>query len=79
VAKKESRIKTVRRVARRRGYHVSLSRVRDPLATGFGRWTVTGPGGGRISPKGGWTLEQVEHWLGRMGKEAADAEAHQAR
>ena len=66
VAKKESRIKTVRRVARRRGYRVSLSRVRDPLATGYQRWTVTGPGGGRISPEGGWALEQVERWLGRQ-------------
>jgi hypothetical protein len=65
VAKKESRIKTVRRTARRRGYHVSLSRVRDPLATGYGRWTVTGPKGARISPDGGWSLEQVERWLGR--------------
>ena len=69
----------MRRVARRRGYRVSLSRVRDPLATGYGRWTVTGPEGGRISPEGGWALEQVERWLGRMGKEAADAKAHQAR
>jgi hypothetical protein len=65
VAKKESRIKTVRRTARRRGYTVSLSRTRDPLALSFGRWTVTGPEGGRISPERGWTLEQVEHWLSR--------------
>jgi hypothetical protein len=56
----------VRRIARRRGYHVSLSRRRDPLAADYGRWTVTGPEGGRISPARGWSLEQVERWLGRQ-------------
>lgn len=64
--KQLSREKAVRRIARRRGYIVSKSRARDPLARDFARWTVTGPGGGVISPERGWTLEQVERWLGRM-------------
>jgi hypothetical protein len=65
--KRQSRDAQVRRVAKRRGYRASRSRVRDPLASGYGRWTVTGPEGGRVSPKTGWTLEQVEAWLNRQG------------
>ena len=34
----------VRRVAGRRGWTLSKSRRRDPLAVDFGTWTVTGPG-----------------------------------
>jgi hypothetical protein len=63
---KLSREKRVRRIATRRGYSVTKSRARDPLATGFARWTVTGPRGRKISPKGGWTLEQAEAWLAQM-------------
>ena len=59
----------VRRIAKRRGYTASRSRLRDPLAIGYGRWTVTGPRGRRISPRGGWTLEQVEQWLADQEKE----------
>ncbi len=70
--KHASRVKAVRRIARRRGYTVSLSRVRDQLAPGFGRWTVTGPEGGRISPARGWTLEQLERWLGRTEAGTSD-------
>jgi hypothetical protein len=66
MATQESRERYVRRVARRRGYTASLSRVRDQLAPGFGRWTVTGPGGRVLSGKRGWPLEQVERWLGRQ-------------
>lgn len=65
-----SREKRVRRIAARRGYRASKSRVRDPLAPGYGRWTVTGPEGGRISAKTGWSLEQVENWIARMGEQA---------
>jgi hypothetical protein len=65
--KRESRERAVRRIARRRGYTASLSRVRDQAAPGYDRWTVTGPQGGQISPERGWTLEQVEHWLTRIG------------
>ena len=60
-----SRHVAVRRTARRRGYTASKSRLRDPLAIGYGRWTVTDRTGRRISPDDGWTLDQVEHWLGR--------------
>jgi hypothetical protein len=66
--KKTSRDAQVRRVAKRRGYTASLSRVRDPAAPGYGRWTVTGPEGGRVSPKTGWTLEQIEAWITRQGE-----------
>jgi hypothetical protein len=71
--KPESRNAAVRRIARRRGYKASRSRVRDRAAPGFARWTVTGPEGGRISPKGGWTLEQVEAWIERMGSQSQPA------
>jgi alkylated DNA nucleotide flippase Atl1 len=71
---RHSRDAQVRRVARRRGYNASRSRVRDPRARGYGRWTVKGPEGGQISPERGWTLDQVEAWLAREG-EVADAEA----
>ena len=62
----KSREVAARRTARRRGYDASKSRLRDPLAVGFGRWTVTGPKGSRVSPLGGWTLEEVEEWLASM-------------
>jgi len=52
----------LRETARRRGYQVSKSRLRDPLAIGYGRWTVTGPTG-QVSPAGGWTVDEVEGWL----------------
>jgi hypothetical protein len=58
-----SRQVAVRRIAKRRGYTASLSRLRDPLAVGFGRWTVTDRKGKRVSPPDGWTLGQVERWL----------------
>jgi hypothetical protein len=64
--KKESRDRRVRRIATRRGYTASLSKVRDRAAPGFGRWTITGPKGGPVSPPGGWTLDQVEGWIERM-------------
>jgi hypothetical protein len=66
--KRESRDAQVRRVAKRRGYRASRSRIQDPLAPGYGRWTVTGPEGGQISPERGWTLEQVERWMNRGGE-----------
>lgn len=60
----KSREVAVRRTASRRGYTASKSRLRDPLAVGYGRWTVTGPqSSSLVSPPGGWTLEQVEQWL----------------
>jgi hypothetical protein len=59
----KSREIAVRRIASRRGYTASKSRLRDPLAVGYGVWTVTGSRGRRVSPPGGWTLEQVEQWL----------------
>jgi hypothetical protein len=34
----------LRRVAGRRGWTLSKSRRRDPLAVDFGTWTLTGPG-----------------------------------
>ncbi len=75
--KHASRVQAVRRAAARRGLTVSLSRVRDPHAVGYGRWTVHGPGGRRISPARGWTLEQFERWLGRpQGTASDDREAH---
>jgi hypothetical protein len=58
-----SRHVAVRRIAGRRGYTASRSRLRDSLAIGYGRWTVTDGKGRRVSPPGGWTLEQVEQWL----------------
>jgi hypothetical protein len=58
-----SRYAAVRRIAKRRGYTASRSRLRDRLAVGYGQWTLTGPSGELISPPGGWTLEQVEQWL----------------
>jgi hypothetical protein len=63
-----SRERRVRRIAQRRGYQASLSKVRDHAAPGFGRWTVTGPGGRLLSGKRGWTLEQVEAWIERMAE-----------
>jgi hypothetical protein len=66
VMKYLSREKRVRRIAERRGYTVSKSRSRDSLARDYARWTVTGPEGGRISAKGGWTLEQAERWIAQM-------------
>jgi len=61
----KSREVAVRRIAARRGYTAAKSRLRDPLAAGYARWTVTGPRPGRrrVSPTGGWTLEQAEQWL----------------
>jgi hypothetical protein len=61
--KEASRKVTVRRIAKRRGYTASLSRLRDPLAVGYGMWTITNSKGKRISPADGWTLDQVEQWL----------------
>jgi hypothetical protein len=61
--KEKSRDIAVRRIAKRRGFTASKSRLRDPLAIGFGQWTIR-KGSKRVSPPGGWTLEQVEHWLG---------------
>ncbi len=65
----KSREIAVRRIASRRGFTASKSRLRDQLAVGFGRWTVTGPRGKHVSPPGGWTLEQVEQWLADQGKD----------
>jgi hypothetical protein len=62
----ESRERRVRRIAQRRGYTASLSKVRDRAAPGYGRWTVTSPGGRLVSGKHGWTLEQAEAWIERM-------------
>jgi len=62
--KEKSRYIRARRIAKRRGYTASLSHLRDPLAIGYGMWTVTGHQGKRVSAPGGWTLEQVEQWLG---------------
>jgi hypothetical protein len=62
----ESRERRVRRIAARRGYTASLSKVRDPAAPGYGRWTVTSAGGRLLSGKRGWTLEQAEAWLDSM-------------
>ena len=59
----ESRYAAVRRIAKRRGYSASRSRLRDRLAAGYGQWTVISPTGEHVSPPGGWTLEQVEQWL----------------
>lgn len=59
----KSREVAVRRIAARRGYTATKSRLRDPLAVGYATWTVTGPRNKRVSPPGGWTLEQVEQWL----------------
>ena len=67
---KESRDRRVRRIAARRGYHASLSKVRDPAVPGYQRWTVTGPQGRQVSPASGWRLEQVEAWIARMWEEA---------
>jgi hypothetical protein len=66
--KEKSRQVTVRRIAKRRGYTASLSRLRDKLAVGYGMWTVTEDrlGHRRVSPPGGWTLDQVEQWLADM-------------
>lgn len=62
--KEKSRYIRARRIAKRRGYTTSLSRLRDKLAVGYGMWTVTDGKGRRVSAPGGWTLEQVEQWLG---------------
>ena len=62
-----SRHAAVRRTASRRGYTASRSRLRDKLAVGYGRWTVT-RAGVPVSPPGGWTLEQVEQWLAGSGQ-----------
>lgn len=61
--KETSRRVAVRRIAKRRGFSASLSRLRDPLAVGYGLWTVTDRKGKRVSAPDGWTLEQVERWL----------------
>jgi hypothetical protein len=70
----KSRQVTVRRKAKRRGYTASLSHLRDPLAVGYGMWTVTDDrlGKRRVSPAGGWTLEQVEQWLADMERKYAE-------
>lgn len=65
-----SRYAAVRRIAKRRGYYASRSRLRDRLAVGYGQWTVTSPAGEHVSPPGGWTLEQVEQWF--ADQQAAD-------
>jgi hypothetical protein len=69
----KSREIAVRRIAARRGYTAAKSRVRDPLAVGYGRWTVTGPRRSRVSPPGGWTLEQVEQWIANPQNGGTDA------
>lgn len=56
----------IRRIAKRRGYVASRSRLRDPRAVGYGTWTITDRKGKHISPPGGWTLEQTEQWLAGM-------------
>jgi hypothetical protein len=73
----KSREIAVRRIASRRGYTASKSRLRDPLAIGYGRWTVTDRKGRRISPEDGWTLEQVEQWLERQEDDHDDRQAAQ--
>ena len=69
--KEKSRYIRARRIAKRRGYTASLSRLRDKLAVGYGQWTVTDLRGKRVSPPGGWTLEQVEQWLGLERQEGS--------
>jgi hypothetical protein len=54
----------LREVAKRRGYELSKSRRRDPLAVDFGKWYLTrgsmeGPGGGK-APMGTVTLESLD-------------------
>ena len=65
----KSREVAVRRTAARRGYTAFKSRRRDPLATDYGMWTVTGPRSKRVSPPSGWTLQQVEQWLTSQGRD----------
>lgn len=71
--KKTSREITVRRRASRRGYLASKSHLRDPLAIGYGLWTVTGPAGEQVSAPGGWTLEQAEQWIADQSAKACAA------
>lgn len=68
----KSREVAARRTARRRGYDASKSRLRDPLAIGYARWTVTGPHGRHVSPPGGWTLDEIENWLAGMASQNGD-------
>ena len=71
----KSREISVRRIASRRGYTASKSRLRDHLAIGYARWSVTDRKGRRVSPPDGWTLEQVEQWLERQEDDHDDRQA----
>lgn len=53
----------LRRTAERRGYHVSKSRRRDPLALDYGRWTVTDQHGQVVSGPHGFTLDELDQYL----------------
>lgn len=72
MVKEQSRNKAVRRIAKRRGYTASRSRLQDPLAIGYGRWTITDREGRGVSPEDGWTLDEVERWLGVNREEDQD-------
>lgn len=67
--REESRDSAVRRISRRRGYTASKSRLRDPLAVGYGLWSLTDRDGSLISTGDGWTLEEVEQWLAGQDQE----------
>ena len=60
----------LRRMASRRGYRLSRSRVRDPRAVGFGLYALVDENTGKaVNPdivgrwKHSWTLDEVEKWL----------------
>jgi hypothetical protein len=74
--KESSRRVAVRRIASRRGFTASLSRLRDPLAVGYGLWTVTDRKGKRVSAPDGWTLEQVEQWIADQERATDGTEDH---
>jgi hypothetical protein len=48
----KARENRLRRMAERRGYGLSKSRRRDPLATGYGTWTLTDAATGSVIAAG---------------------------
>jgi hypothetical protein len=58
----KSREVRLRNTARRRGFEISKSRLRDPLAVGYGIWTVTDSKGKAIAELP--NLDAVEEFLG---------------
>ena len=73
----KSRETRIRRAVTRRGYQLVKTRRRDPNAWDYGTYMITDPRTSAVVAGTGslgrphWSLDDVQEWLDRTGKEAA--------